>query len=178
MCIDILQANKKEAQNIAKIHYSVWTTAYSGIVPDVYLQKMSLESLVNFWKKHIVDLKENNNDIVLIAKDKKHGVIGFASGGPERTHNFPSYQMELYGLYVLNDFQNKGVGTMLLNSFVKLLKQKSPDCTGCLVWVLKNNPYKKFYEKNKAVKLNFKKEISFIDNETSIAIAYGVNLMV
>lgn len=67
------------------------------------------------------------------------------SDGKERTENYSDYKGECYAVYILQNYQRKGVGHLLM----KTLKQnlEKADIGSMMVWVLAENQSRKFYEK-------------------------------
>ena len=81
---------------------------------------------------------------VFVAEVKPKEIVGFAVGGLER-ENHPIYKGELWGIYILREFQRRGIGLELLKTLVEhLLNLK---INSMLVWVLKDSIYRSFYEK-------------------------------
>ena len=79
-----------------------------------------------------------------MAEDTR-GVVGFASGGPERAGE-DGFAGELYAIYVLHDAQQRGHGRRLVQAVVGGLRELGlPDM---IVWVLRDNARaRKFYER-------------------------------
>ncbi|WAH37286.1 GNAT family N-acetyltransferase [Alicyclobacillus dauci] len=136
----IRKANLKDAGNMAKVHVDSWKTTYKGIVPDTYLERLSYERREAMWK-HI--LSNQTNDVVFVAEDDEKGIVGFSSGGQERSQN-PVYQGELYAIYLLQAFQGKGIGRQLTNAVVEYLINRG--YSNMLLWVLQDNPSRHYYE--------------------------------
>jgi ribosomal protein S18 acetylase RimI-like enzyme len=67
-------------------------------------------------------------------------MVGFASGGPERTGRLGATG-ELYALYVLQAAQRMGLGRRLTEAALAELGK------GVAVWVLEVNPARGFYER-------------------------------
>ena len=71
--------------------------------------------------------------------------MGFASGGPERDGD-PRYEGELYAIYLLREFQGRGVGRTLVRATAAALAERR--LTSIVVWVLRNNAGARgFYER-------------------------------
>jgi ribosomal protein S18 acetylase RimI-like enzyme len=79
-----------------------------------------------------------------VAEDENGHVVGFAGCGPVRDSE-KEYVGELYGIYVNQSVQGKGVGRMLCREVARNLKSQALD--SMLVWVLADNPSKGFYER-------------------------------
>jgi GNAT superfamily N-acetyltransferase len=71
-------------------------------------------------------------------------VVGFASGGPERTGD-PLFRGDLLAIYLLQAYQGKGLGRLLIRAVVERLLGQ--DIGSLLVWVLAQNPSRRFYER-------------------------------
>ena len=71
-------------------------------------------------------------------------VIGFSTGGKERTGKYEMYTGELYAIYLLEEYQGKGMGRLLVQSVVDDLKEK--EFNSMLIWALEENPACRFYE--------------------------------
>lgn len=81
--------------------------------------------------------------ITLVACSAAGEVVGFASGGAERTGGLPC-DGELYAIYLLEGIRGQGLGTLLVRRLARELQSKK--FSSMAVWVLGRNPYRKFYE--------------------------------
>jgi len=55
-----------------------------------------------------------------LAKEENGHIVGFASGGVNR-NDFPDYQGELYAIYILREYQGKGIGRQLTEAVASRL---------------------------------------------------------
>jgi GNAT superfamily N-acetyltransferase len=78
-----------------------------------------------------------------VAEDHAGNIVGFASGGPERSGD-PVYTGEVYAIYLLERWQGQGIGRQLTITLVRQLIQRG--FTSLLIWVLADNPSRRFYE--------------------------------
>ncbi len=159
----IRKAEIDDAAGIAKVHVDSWRTTYKGIVPDTFLDDLSYEQREPTWKKGI---KENN---VYIAENENGQVIGFSAGGKERTGKYEAYAGELYAIYILREYQGKGIGRLLVQSVVDDLKDKN--LNSMLIWAIEENPACRFYETLGGKKIDTA-EIE-IAGKKLIEVAYG-----
>ena len=159
----ISKAKLEDAAGIAKVHVDSWRTTYKGIVPDSFLEKLSYEEREQIWKSGI----EANQ--VYIAEDEEGRIVGFASGGQERTGKYEAYEGELYAIYLLEGQQGKGSGWKLFKAVVDDLKEKK--LNSMLIWALEENPACRFYEKLGGKKIDTA-EIE-IDGQKLGEVAYG-----
>jgi len=141
MAIRIRTANTNDAQGIAKVHIDTWRTTYHGILPDEFLSSLSYDRARRKWETTY--LNPNSQDAVSVAEDESRNIVGFAICGPDRD-NDPVYKGELYGIYVLQKMQRRGIGRQLMLAAVQDLKSRG--FSSMLVWVLADNPSRPFYE--------------------------------
>lgn len=142
--IRIRPAEQEDAQGIAEVHVTSWRTTYRDIVPDGYLAQLSIEQRTRYWLETLA----TGTDIIYVAEDEAgepERIIGFASGGAQRDSDIPSYDGELYAVYILQECHGQGVGQRLVHAVVEQLAQAG--FTAMLVWVLANNPSRGFYER-------------------------------
>lgn len=159
----IRKAEVEDATGIAKVHVDSWRTTYKGIVPDPFLDTLSYEQRELTWKKGI---KENN---VYIAENENGQVIGFSTGGKERTGKYEAFIGELYAIYILKEYQGKGIGRLLVQSVVDDLKNKN--LNSMLIWAIEENPACRFYEMLGGKKIDTE-EIEIAGKKLS-EVAYG-----
>ncbi len=100
--------------------------------------------------------------------ESKQGVVGYISAGPERLQD-PVYGAEIYELYLLPQAQRQGLGRQLLANMAQQLHQMG--FYTMLVWVLAQNPNRRFYEKCGGIYLR-SKSIAFA-GQSLRADAYG-----
>lgn len=137
---EIRPALPADAAGIARVHVNTWRTTYKGIVWDEILAKLSVEEREQRWLKQI-DAPEPDSFLYVAEQDGQ--VIGFSCGGPERT-NDALYKGEIYGLYLLKEYQRQGIGRMLVEASVISLLANG--MSSMLIWVLRENPSCRFYE--------------------------------
>lgn len=136
----IRKADPQDAVSIAKVHVDSWRTTYKGMISDRILDHLSYEQRERVWTHVLMNQPDNP---VFVAEDDENRIVGFATGGKERSGN-PIYQGELYALYVFEEVQGNGIGRELIRAVVNHLKEKQ--YKNMLAWVLKNNPALGFYE--------------------------------
>jgi GNAT superfamily N-acetyltransferase len=136
----IRAAELVDAAAIARVHVDSWRTTYRGIVPDDALSALSYEQREQTWRRAISD-SDNVRCVYVAEADGRH-LIGFASGGPERSGD-QIYVGELYAIYLLAERQRKGAGRRLALAVASHLLRGN--LTSMLVWVLAENPARSFY---------------------------------
>ncbi|GAB0175277.1 MAG: GNAT family N-acetyltransferase [Candidatus Altimarinota bacterium] len=135
----IRKGNPNDAENIAKVHIESWKTTYKGIIDAQYLDDLSLEDKIVKWENILQD-----KDIVVYVAEKNNTIIGFIA--------LEKLKKEIHGhdglissLYILEQYQRMNIGNRLFKEAMEYLKILQ--CKKILVWVLKENPSKHFYEK-------------------------------
>ena len=139
MQMRIRQATPADAPDIAKVNVESWRSTYNGIVPNQYLNGMSHEKREKQWRSII----ENPDSIVLVAEGIDGSIGGYISGGRERSGKI-SFEGELYAIYLLKEWQRKGIGKQLVKQMLDEMRNKH--IANMMVWVIEDNPSKRFYE--------------------------------
>ena len=138
----IRSAEGKDAEGLAYVHVTAWQATYRGLMPDSVLDTLSVERRARQWKETLEDASSPYHPILVVESERK--IIGFANYGQEREGN-PEYRGELFAIYILKEYQGRGIGRKLVQNTAKgLLALK---LTSMLVWVLSGSPYQKFYER-------------------------------
>lgn len=137
----IRPADPADAAGIARVHVDTWRTTYRGIVPDEFLAELSYAQRQAAWERHLCEPGESS--CVYVAESDDRQVVGFADGGPERSGD-AIYRGELYAIYILEPWQQQGIGRALVARVARWLVDHG--YTSMLVWVLAQNPSRRFYE--------------------------------
>lgn len=106
------------------VHFKAWQETYKGLMDDRYLDNHTLEKCVQIAEKF------PENTLVAVFDQK---VVGFAA------YTVTDYNDEKFGeikaIYILKEYQNRGVGKALMRECLKRLIHNE----NIIVWVLKNN---------------------------------------
>ena len=137
----IRMATVADVVAIARLHVESWRTTYKGIVPADFLANLTYAQREPLWRE--VLSKPASASLVYVAEDARGDIVGFASGGPERSRD-PVYSGELYAIYLLESWQRQGLGRQLTITLIGQLVQVG--LTSLLVWVLAENRSRRFYE--------------------------------
>ncbi|MEQ2528403.1 GNAT family N-acetyltransferase [Bacillaceae bacterium CLA-AA-H227] len=136
--INIRKAILTDAKGIAKVHVDSWRTTYLNIVPDEFLNSLNYESFEQRWNNNIP------NGGVYVAETESGEIVGFSSGGKERSGNYEGFDGEIYAIYILKEYQGQGIGRKLVKPIAVEMKELGHN--SMLVLVLKDNPSRHFYE--------------------------------
>lgn len=134
----IRKANVDDAENIAQILVHSWQVNFRNIVPEDYLNLMSIHNITKGIKKSL----EVNTLFVYIIDDVITAFVGF---GANRLQEHPEFETELHAIHVLSHQKGKGIGKDLFNiAKITLVEQ---GYTNMILSVFEDNPATKFYEK-------------------------------
>jgi GNAT superfamily N-acetyltransferase len=136
----IRRAEPEDADAIARVQVDTWRSAYADLIPAAVLDGLSYKQRSRYWRGF---LSKEARGFMGVAEDSHAGVVGFACCGPNREEPL-HYQGQLYAIYVLEEHQRLGIGHQLFEEARKWLSKRALD--SMIVWVLRENPYRKFYE--------------------------------
>jgi|GEM_PF-413062 len=150
----IRPAASTDATALAAVQVATWRSAYSGIIPHSYLERLHVGRVSRRWHAMLalprttVWLAEQLHTRPAGSSQSSHPestqVLGFAAAGPEMEGD-SEYRACLQGLYVLPAFQGQGIGGMLLRTAVAgLISEGYPNL---ILWVLRANPVTRYYER-------------------------------
>jgi L-amino acid N-acyltransferase YncA len=139
---NIRPAKNTDLDSIARVHVDCQRSTYKGIYNDMYLESLSYEKQEEKWRKRIFN-NPDTDEFMYVAETEEGQVVGFASGG--LNHDGGAYQGELYTIYILQEFQSKGIGRQLVGAVAENLRQKG--ISSMIVWAAEDNPCKAFYER-------------------------------
>lgn len=119
------------------VHYTAWNEAYTGLIPQAYLDSRSLADCRRKARSGAFPT------LVAIADGQ---VAGFANFIPE-SREFVSVpdSCEVVALYVLEKFQRRGIGSALLD---RCLEALPPDRAVVLFVLEGNGKAIRFYQKH------------------------------
>lgn len=141
MNVNIRKAAKEDASGIAKVQVRSWQETYQGLVSKDYLDSLKMEDRKPLWERSLSESGDTSPVFVAVNPDGE--IVGFASFGKERSGEFKA-ESELYAIYILKKYQRDKLGLKLLKAGLDELIKKKYD--SMLVWVLKENDSRKFYE--------------------------------
>lgn len=162
--VRIRQAVDSDARGIARVHVDSWRSTYAGILPAEHLAALDYDRRAANWQRILADRRQS----VFVAADRDGRIVGFSSGGPERS-NDPAYPAELYAIYLLKSWQGLGLGRRLAAALADWFISRG--WQSMLLWVLEDNPSRRFYEALGGVQV--KQETISIGGAELVEIAYG-----
>src|SRR5690625_614087 len=129
----IRKAVYADAERISDIHVQTWKNTYTDLLEEQDLTNMTFENRKTLWET-VLSMKESQQNTFVI--ENEHNIVGFISGGPERTDRF-DYDSEIYTIYIIDEYQKKGLGAQLLKVFSE--EMQAIGYRSILVWVLTQN---------------------------------------
>lgn len=142
LIINVRTAKLEDAVGVATVHIASWRETYYGIVPDDFLNELSLERRTAQWTNSLSNLDDEYHRAFVAELDGQ--IVGFANYGFVRESD-PLHQGELFAIYVLQSVHKRGVGGMLVSAIAQGLLDLG--VSSMLVWVLRENPARGFYER-------------------------------
>lgn len=125
-------ATVRDAKAIAEIHVATWQAAYKDLMPEDYLNTMTLEKRQSYWREAI----EYSEPQLLVATDGDQ-LVGFVGYDRSRDAKTPSTMGEIWAIYVAPTHWRKGIGLALWDGARDGLKDEG--CTQVTLWVLLHN---------------------------------------
>ena len=140
--VAVREAAPSDVEAIAALHLASWRVAYRGIVPDEFLDGITLESRVERWRRAF---SPSESPLIETTVALHGGAIrGVCSFGPQR--ELPARGIgEVYALHVQPESRRRGLGKLLLDDAVRRLRARG--FGGAVLWVLRDNASaRRFYE--------------------------------
>ena len=133
------EANRGDLFSIAKVQVDSNRSTYVKIMPEDYLNNLTYESKANEWDERLFNQK--NTEFMYVVENGNAKIVGFASASLFRTNDL--FERELYSIYILKEFQRKGMGKLLIKAIIT--KFTESNVKSMTLWTLQNNPSRLFY---------------------------------
>jgi GNAT superfamily N-acetyltransferase len=141
--ISIRPATPADARSVAEVHVGSWRYAYRGMLPDDYLERLSVDEREAMWLAAFSDPDASTGAFVAEA-DRR--IVGFSSFGPSRDDDATDGTGEIPAIYVEPSVLGTGVGRELFEAATEALRQAG--YRRATLWVLEaNGRARRFYEK-------------------------------
>lgn len=162
----IRKATLDDAHAIAAVHVGAWKETYRGIISEQVLDSLSTQRRMEQWVSALSEPSHTYHHTFVAEMGGR--VLGFANYGAPQIMD-AGFDAELFALYILRIAQKQGVGRHLVNAVVDALQGSGHN--SMMVWVLKDNPARGFYERLGGAYL-YERTID-ISVDTLLEIAYG-----
>src|SRR5215207_786313 len=105
--IGVRPATEDDVEAIARVLVDTWRSTFKDLLPDEFLNSLSYGQQE---ERHRAILRRPDS-VYVVAEDRESGiVVGFASGGPNRTPTDTPHPGELYAIYLRSAHQGRGIG--------------------------------------------------------------------
>lgn len=139
-------ATSADSKAIAQVHVSSWRAAYKAILPDAYLEGLSVDQRARSWRDFTATQAQDSRMALFVA-ERAHELVGFAAVGPLRSRDSEPHQGELYALYLDPGCWGKGIGSSLHDAALTHLRNVG--YAHVAAWVLVGNQQgRAFYERH------------------------------
>lgn len=140
--MEIREATPADAAAMAGIHVRGWRWAYRGLLPDAYLDGLSVKRWTGIREQR---MRQARPEAAAWVASEDGAPVGFASAGPSRDLDAGPRTGEVYAIYVEPELTGRGFGRVLLEHAVACLRARG---FGPLtLWVLRaNERARRFYE--------------------------------
>lgn len=162
----IRAATLADADAIARLRIGAWRATYRGMIPDAYLDALSVEDNAGFWRRI---LGAGSPSVSVFVADEGGEIVGFASGN-RRDPPTLDFGAELSALYVRGDRQRRGLGRRLLGAVAAAERSKGAD--GLVVFVIAGNRAARAFYENQGAELLLEQPFEW-DGIPLIEAAYG-----
>ncbi|MGW2568064.1 N-acetyltransferase family protein [Streptomyces sp. NPDC001537] len=133
-----------DCERVAEVRVGGWQTAYRGIIPQSYLDTMSVPEDAERRRTHVL---ERSAEVVNLVAEQDGEIVGWACHGPYRDGEVRTAELELYALYVAPESYGVGVGRALIEESVR--RGTAAGHARVYLWVLKENARaRRFYERS------------------------------
>ena len=142
--MEVRVASVDDAEAVAAVHVRSWQGAYRGLIPDAYLDALSVRRRGEIWTRILAEADLPRTGAFVLQDGLE--VIGFIHVAPTRDDDLPASTGEVTALYVAPSAWGLGGGRQLLDTAKDNLKTAG-FATGAL-WVLETNlAARRFYER-------------------------------
>jgi ribosomal protein S18 acetylase RimI-like enzyme len=133
----VREAVAEDARAISEVQVLGWQDAYRGILPDEFLDGLSVERRETWWH-HQIQAKAL---AVTVVEDDKGKVVGFVSCG----RGGHPHEAELYAIYLDPGWIGQGFGRSLMQAAERTMREQSYQ--QAILWVFADNARaRRFYE--------------------------------
>lgn len=141
----IREASPNDARAIAEVHVASWRWAYRGLIPDDFLEGLSVDDRETRWREGLTERSPGRACVV--ADDHQGRLVGFAAFGTAADPaSSPEGSGEVHAIYVDEFVAGTGVGRELFGAAAAGLRELGYQ--RAFLWVLATNDRaRRFYEK-------------------------------
>ena len=141
----IRQATLADADEIGAVHVRSWQSAYKGLLPQQYLDRLDPAQRAEGWRQILHNTEWSRSGVLVVTGGAE--IVGLAAYGPTRDEGEDSARIgEVGAIYLLSEAWGKGLGYQLMTS--ALAKLAAAGYEEAVLWVLDSNTRaRRFYAK-------------------------------
>jgi len=139
------RAGPGDAAEIGATHVRSWQSAYRGLLPQEYLDRLDPVARAGRWRQMLQDMDWSRGGVLVIAAEAE--IFGFTGFGPTRdADDDPAQVGEIASIYLLPQVWGTGLGRRLMSSALTHLADAG--YVQAALWVLDSNARaRRFYAK-------------------------------
>ncbi|MES2218837.1 MAG: GNAT family N-acetyltransferase [Pseudomonadota bacterium] len=138
----IRHATLSDIAGIAEVHVKSWQTIYRGIVPNEFLNNLSIPTQTKRWEGLI-----HTEEADILVAEVNNLIIGFISFcSPRMRIADTPFAIELGAMYILPNKWRQGIGRLLFNEAIKEFQGKG--YKKILLWVFEKNTQGRLFYKS------------------------------
>jgi len=142
--VEVRVATVDDAEAVATVHVRSWQSAYRGLLPDAFLDTLSVERRSEVWNRILAETDLPRTGTFVLQEGFE--VIGFVHVAPTRDDDLPASTGEVTAIYVTQRARGLGGGRQLMDAAKSSLK--SAGFAAAALWVLEANVGARgFYER-------------------------------
>lgn len=131
----VREAVVDDALGIARVHVTGWQVGYAGLLPEGYLDALSVDARAQRWA---ATLREPDaRAVATLVATADRDVVGFVTVGRSRDDDAEKDVGELWGIYVDPQHWGTGAGHALHEGAIGALR--AVGLTAATLWVLRGN---------------------------------------
>jgi ribosomal protein S18 acetylase RimI-like enzyme len=127
----IVPAGPGDAAALAEVHVKSWRETYVGLLPDQYLERMSVPVHARRWRRQLSRVRSGE---VVLAGEGPGGLTAYCTGA---LTSADEGDCQIFTLYLLRAAQGAGLGRRLLRTMAQVLEARG--ARALRIWVLNRN---------------------------------------
>ncbi|MBU5439155.1 GNAT family N-acetyltransferase [Tissierella sp. MSJ-40] len=147
--IKIRYAEIKDVEGMVDVNFKTWRTTYTGIINEDFLleREKKREDRIERSKNNFGKLGVEGRKVYKCVAIDNENIVGIVTYGKCREEDkFDLINSgEIYAIYILKEYQQRGIGKKLIDFAVKDLMNENYNKV--VIWALKDNPSVEFYRK-------------------------------
>lgn len=132
MKILIEKVSKEDAYILAELKINIWKDVYKNILPEQYLNNLSIEKKA---QKYLMELQDDVSINIFLIKTNPNNIIGTLR--IRYYYNLNKKCASIEDLYLISAYHAKGFGVAAFKFAVD--KAKSQHCNFLTAWIVENN---------------------------------------